>query len=483
MLVYEMFRICSMALLISVFAIRIDLSFTEKNARERRYHSPVFYPIYAPITIVVWLGLSLVIMRINTGVLSLEQIVIYLFNVMISVSLYLFLLIIAAPKLSKKVDPLVLAVIWVLPNLNYVFAGEAWHVNPQIVLRVPAWLIDRLDMIFIIWITGFAGILVWKAAEHLLYRNNLLKHATIIKDEHILNLWKKEKQELHKNMPEHVLVVSEFVSSPLTIGLFPSTSFVVLPKKEYTDEQLMLIFRHELIHISRYDGLTKFFIWFCIALNWFNPLIYSAMKQCSTHLEMCCDELVVYQEKDEVRKAYTELVLKESYDERGFTSCLSASAKVMKKRLMNVVNHHVKTSGFSVLIVFSLVSILFQSGIVFVNAQDKGRYVFHEAGIEEAQLVRVKIYGVKYNASSTESWKQEALEDVLCQMELFELVAGADDDYLGSNIEIIYRFGFGDSRIIRLCDSKQGMLVKWENQLYLCENESIETISSIFKKD
>lgn len=195
MLFYEVFRICFLAVMISVLAIRVEMNFSEKDAKKRRTHSPIFYPIYAPIAIVVMLSLSGVMVKINPNAITLDQIVIYLLNMMISLSLYLVVLIAVSPKLSRKINPMFLSMLWVLPNLNYVSTWNVWYVKPNIVLKIPAWLLEHLDVIFVVWFAGFASMMIWKTVEHFVFRSNLLKSSEWIDDNRILHIWKKEKQD------------------------------------------------------------------------------------------------------------------------------------------------------------------------------------------------------------------------------------------------------------------------------------------------
>ena len=44
---------------------------------------------------------------------------------------------------------------------------------------------------------------------------------------------------------------SDAVTTPLSIGLYNRTTRIVLPMRAYTQEELSLILRHEIIHISR----------------------------------------------------------------------------------------------------------------------------------------------------------------------------------------------------------------------------------------
>ncbi len=135
------------------------------------------------------------------------------------------------------------------------------------------------------------------------------------------------------------------IQTPLSVGLFQRSVRVVLPEREYTPEDLTLIFRHELIHIGREDSWNKFFLVFCLAMCWFNPLMWIAIKKSSEDLELSCDETVLLDSDDDVKRRYADLILKTAGDEQGFTTCLSASANALRYRLKSVVGSGKKPSG------------------------------------------------------------------------------------------------------------------------------------------
>ncbi len=141
------------------------------------------------------------------------------------------------------------------------------------------------------------------------------------------------------------LVTSPQASTPITIGLFPKSVRVVLPQRHFTPEELKLIFRHELVHIGREDAWNKFFVAFCIAMCWFNPLMWMAMRRSSEDLELSCDETVLSGLEEGERRQYADLILRTAGDGRGFTTCLSASASALRYRLKSIVKPGKKVSG------------------------------------------------------------------------------------------------------------------------------------------
>lgn len=141
------------------------------------------------------------------------------------------------------------------------------------------------------------------------------------------------------------LVHSDAVNTPLSIGIFKRSVCVVLPFRDYSEQELSLIFRHELIHICRKDAASKFFFAFCCAMCWFNPLMWKAMRKSADDMELSCDETVLLGCSEGDRLLYAELLLRTAGDERGFTSCLSATANALRYRLGRIMKPGRKKSG------------------------------------------------------------------------------------------------------------------------------------------
>ena len=188
-------------------------------------------------------------------------------------------------------------------------------------------------------------VLGWKIFSHLRFRRWLLRGAAEVSDPAVLAVWQAELEWAGEKKPKFRLVTSPQASTPITIGLFPKSVRVVLPQRHYTPDELKLIFRHELVHIGREDAWNKFFVAFCIAMCWFNPLMWMAMGRSSEDLELSCDETVLSGLEEGERRRYADLILRTAGDGRGFTTCLSASASALRYRLKSIVTPGKKASG------------------------------------------------------------------------------------------------------------------------------------------
>ena len=196
-----------------------------------------------------------------------------------------------------------------------------------------------------IWLIGYLAIMGWFLFSHFHFRSKLLKACTAITDERILALWKKELELARYPKKPFLLYASPVTQTPLSIGLFHRSTVVVLPEKAYSEEDLKLILRHELIHICRYDTFVKFVIMTFSAFLWFNPLMWISMRSCFNDLELSCDETVLFGYAQGPRRRYANLLLNTVADQRGFTTCLSASSRSLLYRLKNVMKPKKQLTG------------------------------------------------------------------------------------------------------------------------------------------
>ena len=293
-----------------------------------------------PTVLLVLMVLSLFFYSLSETV---ELMFSYCFGIFLHISAYYILLVPLIPILRKWISARTCALLWLLPNYLYLIDRDGFRPSaPRWVIHAPS---SAAKIGFWVWFVGFAGILIWKIAEHLVFRRRILREAYMVSDPRILNRWSEIIEEARIKKPRFKLMTSPNIKTPLSVGLFRSAIRVVLPACSYTPEELDMILRHEIIHISREDGWAKFFLVFCTAMCWFNPLMWVAMRRSAEDIERSCDETVLLGADTAERKAYGRLLLDTAGDERGFTTCLSASAKAMRYRLQGVMGTGRRRSG------------------------------------------------------------------------------------------------------------------------------------------
>lgn len=355
------------------------------------YYLPMLMLLYPILGVIV--GGAQMAVQITLGLLI---------RVFLEMSVYYVLLMAVMPWLRRRISARVCAMLWLLPDWIYVFVGrlDLPTDGKKIVLHAPGTLVYVL---LAVWAVGAVGVMVWKIGSHLAFRRRILKNAVPVTDRQTLHVWEIELERAWIRKCKWKLVRSDAVTTPLSIGLYNRTTRIVLPMREYTQEELSLVLRHEIIHISRGDPASKLFLTFCTAMCWFNPLMWAAMRKSADDFELSCDESVLLDEPQPVRRQYAELLLQTAGDERGFTTCLSATADALRYRLKAVMKPEKKRTG-AILIGLTLFVLAMCSGYVALayDAQPGAAHIF---GGQDLSTVTV---------DSVDPWNDPRGKDGVC---------------------------------------------------------------------
>ena len=313
---------------------------SDSNMDSNRQRYLPYSGLLLPFCILAILSMALIFMDVEN---AMQITLAFCFGVFLRICLYYLLLMSALPFLRRHISARACAVLWMLPN--YLYLTQMSYIQ----LPAPRWVIEAplalVQVLLAVWLIGFVAVLGWKIISHLTFRTHILRDASPITDPAVLAVWDQEIKSARFRKPKFKLVVSPAIQTPLSVGLFQRAIRVVLPERAYTPEELSLIFRHELVHIGREDSWNKFFLVFCSAMCWFNPLMWIAIRRSSEDLELSCDETVLLDSDNDTKRQYADLLLNTAGDEQGFTTCLSASAKALRYRLKSVVDTKRKPSG------------------------------------------------------------------------------------------------------------------------------------------
>lgn len=349
------------------------------------------------------------------------------FAIFLHVSLYYAVLILALPFLRKRISARACAMLWLLPNYLYLTQQSNMELSrPLITIHTSSKLIEIL---FAVWLLGFASFFIWKVASHLFFRRKLLKYAVPVTDEEVLKVFRAEIEKTMPENPKFRLVMTGDISAPLTIGLFRRSTRIILPEKDYSPEELRLIFRHELIHICRADSWTKFFMMFCTAMCWFNPLMWLAMRKSAEDMELSCDETVLLEADEETRHRYANLILNAAGDDRGFSTCLSASISSMRYRLKSVVKPGKRRTG-ALIVGLTFFLLCMSCGYVsLAYGEDTGAAtVFRGHDLSEFVADTITVEGGEYT-NKIDNVDAEALTDYIAGLHTQEMTGSYSYSY------------------------------------------------------
>lgn len=216
--------------------------------------------------------------------------------------------------------------------------------------------ITMLDITSIIWLLGGMAFISVHLISYLRYRKRLMKQGMPIEDEEIWGLLWELKCELRIKGRVCLRKYSR-AASPMLIGFFRPV--IVLPKEEYSRDELFFILKHELIHLKRHDVWLKLLLVTAKGMHWFNPVVWLMQKEAVIDMEMSCDERVVKNANYVMKKAYTETLLSTIHRQYARQTLLSTQFKggkqIMKKRFQNILSGGKKKNG---LLLFTGVAVM-----------------------------------------------------------------------------------------------------------------------------
>jgi beta-lactamase regulating signal transducer with metallopeptidase domain len=189
----------------------------------------------------------------------------------------------------------------------------------------------------IMWLIGAGLLFGWKIIGYLRFKRQLNIHQVTVKDELVVSTLAiaKQKKGIHVDVP---VFQNALITSPMLVGL--QTPCIVLPQREFTEQQLHYIFSHELTHLKRGDLWLKWMAQLALCLHWFNPIIYKLVKQFNQACELSCDEAVIKGMNVQQKQGYGEtlIALAASKQASGaFVGTMSTEKSNLKDRLTAIM--------------------------------------------------------------------------------------------------------------------------------------------------
>lgn len=206
--------------------------------------------------------------------------------------------------------------------------------------------VTALDIIAVVWCLGGIAFISAHMLSYLHYRKRLMRQGMPIEDEEIAGLLSELKNELGIKGGISLWKYSR-AASPMLMGFFKPV--IVLPKEDYSWDELFFILKHELVHYKRHDIWLKLLLVVAKGIHWFNPVVWMMQREAVIDMEMSCDERVIKNAGYDVKKAYTETLLSTIHRQYAGQTLLSTQFKggkqIMKKRFKNILSGGKKRNG------------------------------------------------------------------------------------------------------------------------------------------
>lgn len=307
-----------------------------------------------------------------------------LFSVTISVSVAAALFLLFKGRIAKRygfgiiyILSLILAIRLIIPYS--IQLPEAPVLNLVIPSFVP-----------VVWAAGAVLCILFQAGKYLYLRKTLLSDSLPAAAEEELSRRVRKELFIDNEIP---VLRSGRIGSPMLLGF--NKPVIFLPLQDYSEAELMMILRHELMHFKHKDPYKKLFFGAVAAVQWFNPFAWLIKRECSGSLEALCDRQVTKNKDNSYKREYCYLLLKTGKTTGGLSSALSyfSTKEMLKLRINSVFDSGKKKRG-GALVVSSIVCVSLMTGLLCSCTVETPQDVIDEMNRIESGVSNEKESGV-----------------------------------------------------------------------------------------
>ncbi len=148
---------------------------------------------------------------------------------------------------------------------------------------------------------------------------------------------KKDRNAIYVNWCKRPVYVTDEVEIPCLVGVFSPIIYVT---REVAEESLILrhTVTHEMMHYKQGDNVWALIRCLCLALHWYNPLVWYAAILSKKDAEFSCDEATIKALGEEERKDYGKTLIqlssKEKYNLFLTATAMTSGKKSLKERIV-----------------------------------------------------------------------------------------------------------------------------------------------------
>ncbi len=226
-------------------------------------------------------------------------------------------------------------------------------------MTFPSSSINALTLFTTLWLMGTLIAFLIKFAQYHRFQKILKATASSV-DDALDQHWYHYCQEAGLSSIPTIYQVSE-IHSPMITGILHPCLY--LPKRKWNEEELAVIFAHELTHIKNHDLWIKLAAWTASCIHWFNPCVYLLQRYLDLDLELACDEIVVQNYSLDQRKQYNEILfsLIQTRKHNSLLATAFSQKEQLSQRFAHVLDMRSKRKGTFSLSLFAVMMIGFGS--------------------------------------------------------------------------------------------------------------------------
>ncbi|WP_373000690.1 M56 family metallopeptidase [Lutispora sp.] len=153
----------------------------------------------------------------------------------------------------------------------------------------------------------------------------------------LISVFQLKRQLKYAQLIEKNIYEAKNLKTPFVLGLIRPK--IYLPFGLNTTERSYILI-HEKIHIQRKDHIIKILAFLILSIHWFNPLVWIAFRLMSTDMELSCDERVLREMNEDIKKLYANSLLSLAAGRHIINgSPLAFGEGNVKGRIKNVLNY------------------------------------------------------------------------------------------------------------------------------------------------
>ncbi len=248
---------------------------------------------------------------------------------------------------------------------------------------VPAAGIDVQKLVTFIWILGVIVFALYQTAKYISFSGMVRRWAKNVTDERILHAVKSAKDFAGVTRDFNVKLCKA-VTTPMVFGIIKPV--LLLPCIDFTDAELTIVLRHELVHMKRRDIWYKLLVMAARAVHWFNPMVHIMASAADRDMEFACDAEVVRSQNVDYRRGYCETILRLVHNGRGrgtaLSTCFFFSKKTVLERFKGILDEKIKRNGIVMFCVIA-VSVAVSGGVITFAADSVAEVIEDDLGIVE----------------------------------------------------------------------------------------------------
>jgi len=245
------------------------------------------------------------------------------------------------------------------------------------------------QIFLIVWLTGAIFLLIHIAVQYV----RVIHFFNNLSDSDCENIPDEMSLEFQKG--KITVTRTPFVDTPCCIGVVKKK--IIIPDKQYSDNELHYIFLHEYAHLRNNDFTVKLLTNIMCAVYWWNPFVYLLKKDLNQSMEIRCDMYVTNGLGTTQKSEYLKIMLREFKSQRNvcardyekiITKFLDTQSKNMLERF-NIIagKKHIFPKGKVIAwIVMSCILILSYSFVFQSEYEVPQSELETDAGTHEVQI-------------------------------------------------------------------------------------------------